>query len=728
MADDPFRPVAAAKRRAAPAKTGRGEVWTTLVPAPANAPAAPDHYQHGKPSRIETYRDAQGRLLGHVCRFDLADGAKVFLPLTYCRSGKGGLEWRWQSWPAPRPLFGLDRLAARANAPVVVAEGEKAAAAVEMLLPDHVGVTSPNGSLAAAAADWTALAGRRVIIWPDADEAGAKYAAAVVRLLAPIAGSVMVAAPPKGAAAGWDAADALAEGWDQARAADLIDGAADALAPKPPSTARSSSPRRGRGRPARAWSGDDGAEPETEERKPRPRQKDGLLAILKTVELWQSPDKIAHATIVVDGHHENHEVRARAFRFWLGHQFFQAHGAAVSKQAMEEALTHAESVAWFEGKEHEPFIRHGHSNGRLYLDLGDDKWRAIEIDGEDYRIVSRPPVKFIRSDYMLSLPEPVRPPPEAADIGPRLALELGEIIPVETGGDITLIVAWLLMTFHPKGPYPGLGFNGPDGSGKTSAGRLVKRILDPDRAPDRAPPRDELGLCAAARNSWVVALDNLSHVPGWLSDAMCRLATGAAISGRSLYTNADEFRYILKRPQITTGINKLADRADLAACWIQITMPRIVEEQRLDEEEFEAMVAERLPRVLGLLLTAVAGILGNPDARLARPPRMADFALWIERARPGLGWHEDKFSEAYEANRGSAGDAVIQNDALAQALIELLEQEHGHWQGSSTELIAALPVSEAVRRQKSFPAPNTLPDRLVRLTNTLARDRHRVRF
>lgn len=75
---------------------------------------------------------------------------------------------------------------------------------------------------------------------------------------------------------------------------------------------------------------------------------------------------------------------------------------------------------------------------------------------------------------------------------------------------MTLIVAWLLMNFHPKGPYPGLGFNGPNGSGKTSAGRVAKRILDPDMAPDRSPPRDELSLCAVARNSWVVALDNLS--------------------------------------------------------------------------------------------------------------------------------------------------------------------------------------------------------------------------
>ena len=69
---------------------------------------------------------------------------------------------------------------------------------------------------------------------------------------------------------------------------------------------------------------------------------------------------------------------------------------------------------------------------------------------------------------------------------------------------------------------------------------------------------------------------------------MCRLATGGGISGRSLYTNADEFVYFLKRPQVTTGIPKLADRADFAARWLQITMPRIPEDKRVSEEDFEA--------------------------------------------------------------------------------------------------------------------------------------------
>jgi putative DNA primase/helicase len=79
---------------------------------------------------------------------------------------------RWESWATPRPLYGLQGLAERPDAQVVVTEGEKAADAAGTLLPAMVAVTSPNGSKSAGKADWSPLHGRRLVIWPDADSAG----------------------------------------------------------------------------------------------------------------------------------------------------------------------------------------------------------------------------------------------------------------------------------------------------------------------------------------------------------------------------------------------------------------------------------------------------------------------------------------------------------------------------------------------------------------------------
>jgi hypothetical protein len=99
--------------------------WLRLLWAESSdAPPVPDaHPGLGKPSCRWPYRDAAGRLLFEVWRFDPVGKRKIFLPLSLWRDASGALRWLWKSVPAPRPLYGLDRLAAMADAPVVVCEG-----------------------------------------------------------------------------------------------------------------------------------------------------------------------------------------------------------------------------------------------------------------------------------------------------------------------------------------------------------------------------------------------------------------------------------------------------------------------------------------------------------------------------------------------------------------------------------------------------------------------------
>ncbi|MGQ0618302.1 MAG: DUF3987 domain-containing protein [Panacagrimonas sp.] len=192
-----------------------------VSPVPDGAPAPKrDHMRYGKPSTTWTYRDEEGRELFHVCRFDPPGERKQVLPLTLWRTTDGALQWRWKGAPEPRPLFGLDRLATLPDALVVVCEGEKAADAAQRLMPDAVCITSPNGASAAYKADWRAAAGRKLIVWPDADAEGTRYAVDVVRLtLAAGAASVAVLdvkalryGHESALPAGFDAADFESEG------------------------------------------------------------------------------------------------------------------------------------------------------------------------------------------------------------------------------------------------------------------------------------------------------------------------------------------------------------------------------------------------------------------------------------------------------------------------------------------------------------------------------------
>lgn len=153
-----------------------------IQPIPDDAPLRPTHHPNlGRPSTMWTYRDFLGRPLFHICRFNETDGSKQVLPLSLWRTGEG-LQWRWKAVPILRPLYGLQQLHARPLDTVLVCEGEKAADAAQRLLPTYVCMTSPGGANSAEKADWTPLKDRRVVIWPDADAAGAAYAQAVSRL------------------------------------------------------------------------------------------------------------------------------------------------------------------------------------------------------------------------------------------------------------------------------------------------------------------------------------------------------------------------------------------------------------------------------------------------------------------------------------------------------------------------------------------------------------------
>jgi hypothetical protein len=197
---------------------GTVSTWTPIVPVPADAPQLTNGILARGTDKagysVATgwrYLDANGNFLGCVVRYD-GPGDKDIAPFTFCAGPNGVREWRKKSWTSPRPLYGLDRLAARPDAPVIVTEGEKAADAAERLFPGHVAVTSPGGSNAAEHADWSALKDRKVTVWPDHDEAGEKYTADVLRLASQAGAAVSVVSVPASFPNKWDLADPMPEG------------------------------------------------------------------------------------------------------------------------------------------------------------------------------------------------------------------------------------------------------------------------------------------------------------------------------------------------------------------------------------------------------------------------------------------------------------------------------------------------------------------------------------
>jgi len=680
-----------------PGGPGRGSVrqasggWDEEIrPAPADAPAAPTaHPTLGKPATTWAYRDRAGDLLGYVARFNLLGGGKEIRPLTLWRhTGSGARDWRWKSWAAPRPLYGLDRLAARPEAPALLAEGEKAADAAGRLLPEFVAVASPGGAQGVGKAEWGPLARRRVVIWPDADLAGRDYALRATRALLAVEAEVLAIEPPAGMAEGWDAADAEAEGWDAERA--------QALA----AVAR-------RGGPAAA-SGDEsgnrkegGDASDGRKRGASPPQRSVLADLIgDDSELWHSHDREAFATVPLNGHFENRPVRSRDFRNTLVSCFYKQHGGAPGGQALEDAIRLIEAKALNDGRCYLPWRRVGEADGKIYIDLCDAAWRAVEIDAEGWRVIARPPVKFLRARGMLSLPDP-----EAGGVIELLRGYVNLDDDSQGDADFKLLVAWLVGALRPRGPFPILLVNGEQGSGKTIVMRVLRALVDPNVSVARAAPHDERDLFISAWNSWTLSLDNVSRIPEWLSDALCRLATGGGFVTRELHSDRDEIILDACRPIMANGIPDLGGRPDLGDRALVVTLPRLDDEHRRDEETFWREFEAHHPAILGALYDAVARALARIDqVRLDRLPRLADFARWVEAAAPALGWQPGEFIAAYASNRAAGVQTAIENDPVAQ-VVRSLALGPAAWEGTASELLPVLDerVTEAARRARSWP-------------------------
>jgi hypothetical protein len=407
------------------------------------------------------------------------------------------------------------------------------------------------------------------------------------------------------------------------------------------------------------------------------------LAIDAGVELFHTPEGEAYATIEVDGHQETWPLKVRRFRRWLMRLFYAQEEKAPGAQAVQDALGVLESKALYDGPEFSVYTRLAEYHGAMYLDLANTTWQAVEVTTSGWQVIDTPPVKFRRAKGMLPLPVPGR--------GGSLAA-LRRFVNVARKSDAAwrLLVAWLLAALRPTGPYVILLIYGEQGSAKSSLVRLLRALLDPNTAALRTTPRDERDLVIAATNGWLIALDNLSHLPDWLSDALCRLATGSGFATRELYSDAEETIFAAQRPIVLNGIEEVATRGDLLDRAIILYLPTIPEDQRQDEKEFWAEFEQARPQILGALLDIVSSALQHlPTTTLSRKPRMADFALWACAAAEACGWTAQDFLDAYAGVRDAVHDLTLEASPVG-LLVRDFATQRSAWVGTASELLAAL--------------------------------------
>jgi hypothetical protein len=448
-----------------------------------------------------------------------------------------------------------------------------------------------------------------------------------------------------------------------------------------------------------------------EQQKPtgsKPSQATLLVQLARDLELFHTCDCSTFATMVVNGHKETWALRTRGFRSWLARRFYERHAKAPHSQAVLSALNVLEGRALYEGLEIPVHVRVAGAADSIHVDLGNLAWEAVEVTASGWRVVRDPPVRFRRTAGMAALPCPV--------LGGSLDL-LRPFVNVASDGDWTLFLAWLVQALRPHGPYPVLAIYGEQGSAKSTASRVARALVDPGTLLLRSAPKDVRDLMVAAKGNWCLVYDNLSRLPAWFSDAMCRLATGGGFGTRQLYTDEDEVLFTAQRPVIINGIEELATRSDLLDRAIPLTLPVIQEADRRTEREFWEAFEGIRPQVLGALLTAVTTAMRNePTVALAGHPRMADFAEWGVAAEAALGARAGGFLDAYAANRAEAHDLTLDVSPLAPAVRTLVAR--GEWESTASELLRELGLltDDEIRKQRGWPkGPSALSGQLRRL-------------
>src|SRR5919112_597016 len=436
----------------------------------------------------------------------------------------------------------------------------------------------------------------------------------------------------------------------------------------------------------------DGTERKAEEKEERRNQADRLIgyALEDVQELFVDQHDAPHT--LIDG--EPVPLTSRCYS-WLRRLMWEEEGRSVSGEYLKMAAGTLSAHAEFSGESRELHTRAAWHEDTLYYELRTGK--VVRVGPGGWTFEAGPPVLFRRYPNLKDLPDP-----EAGG-----SLEgLLSLVNLKTERDRRLFVAYAVTVALPHVGRPILSASGPMGSGKTTAGRSVKRLWDPT-APEtvRYDPRDFLQKAA---HCYVPMLDNLSTLPDSAADTLCRLVTGEADSKRKLYTDDEDVIIELRRAVILNGINAPTDRGDVLDRSLVVELERIPDAERRTEEEMWAAFEREAPRLLGAAFDILAKAMARkPSLRLSRRPRLADWGEYAAAVYEVMGWGAEAFLTDWDEVVKVQNRSTLDGSPVAQAVLRFME-DRSEYKGTSTELHKKLEgvaedIGVSVTRDKAWP-------------------------
>jgi hypothetical protein len=363
-----------------------------------------------------------------------------------------------------------------------------------------------------------------------------------------------------------------------------------------------------------------------------------------------------------------------SLRAELSEAFYRRLGKAPSQSALADSLSVLDGIA-ARATPVPLALRVAQAESAYWLDLGDSTGRAVRVaPGEGWEVRETAPVLFRRTPLTGALHEPAR----GGSLG-----ELWEHLNV-SAADRAIVAAILVAALVPDIPHVVVVIDGEQGAGKSTGTKRLAGLIDPSPVQLRRPPTNLETWTTAAAGSWVVAVDNVSTLQPWLSDALCRASTGDGDVQRRLYTNGDLYVVAFRRCVILNGIDLAGIRDDLADRAVTVHLERLTGRYR-DDAELAASWAQAHPRILGALLDLASQVLAlRHTVALADPPRMVDFARILAAVDSVLG--ADGITRYRALATDLAADAVMADPVLAAIDAEV----RSPWTGTAGDLLDLL--------------------------------------
>ena len=367
-------------------------------------------------------------------------------------------------------------------------------------------------------------------------------------------------------------------------------------------------------------------------------QADVLVELVTKQDPYLFHDRLQEpfAVVKASDHEEIRRVRSVHFKRWMLRLYWATVKKAPNAEAVANARAVIESMACFDGSEHEVHNRVAWANGNLYYDLSDGKWRVVEITPEGWKILDHPPVYFRRMDHQMPQTEPVA--------GGNVH-EVFDFVNIPERADQILFLSVLVSSFVPGIPHPIPILHGEQGSAKSYTLKILRRLIDPSQPEVLSFPRDTKELVQKLDHHWCGYFDNVSNLSDWVSDMLCRAVTGEGFSKRRLYTDDEDVIFSFQRCLGLNGVTLVATKPDLLDRSILFGFERIPPHRRKREAELDMQFEKARGRILGAIFDAlVQAMETHAHVDLSELPRMADFAVWGTAIAEALGIRKRRVS------------------------------------------------------------------------------------